>query len=71
MLHSLHLQKSLSSYNYIRVGAQLKVSFFSENQEEAEGAQAAHPGPLLTHAEECFLCSAFKNLRPRFIPPPD
>lgn len=47
MLHSLHLQKSLSSYNYIRVGAQLKVSFFSENQEEAEGAQAAHPGPLL------------------------
>lgn len=34
MLHSLHLQKSLSSYNYIRGGAQLKVSFFSENQEE-------------------------------------
>lgn len=26
MLHSLHLQKSLSSYNYIRVGAQLKSS---------------------------------------------
>uniref|UniRef100_A0A480NAJ9 Unconventional myosin-Id n=1 Tax=Sus scrofa TaxID=9823 RepID=A0A480NAJ9_PIG len=26
MLHSLHLQKSLSSYNYIHVGAQLKSS---------------------------------------------
>lgn len=29
MLRSLHLQKSLSSYNYIHVGAQLKVSVSS------------------------------------------
>lgn len=29
MLRSLHLQKSLSSYNYIHVGAQLKVSISS------------------------------------------
>ena len=42
MLRSLHLQKSLSSYNYIHVGAQLKVSvsflrWFRYRIKESEG----------------------------------
>ena len=42
MLRSLHLQKSLSAYNYIHVGAQLKVSvsflrWFRYRIKESEG----------------------------------